>query len=105
MDNNKSFFSSGVYGCVHYPRIKCSGNFVKKKDDYISKIQIYNFFSKNEYNIGKIVGSLNEPSFVTVEKKCYIKEKELKNISQKHSCKILKNKKNIINMLSYIQNI
>ena len=93
MDNNKSFFSSGVYGCVHYPRIKCSGNSVKKKDDYISKIQIYNFFSKNEYKIGKIVETLNEPSFVTVEKKCYIKEKQLKNISQKHSCKILKNKK------------
>ena len=45
--------SQGGFGCVYYPGIRCSK--AKNDDnmeDYVTKLQRYNFNSKNEANIG-----------------------------------------------------
>ena len=43
---NNAFFSSGAFGCVHYPRIKCDGTQKsirngKRKDGLLSKLLLY----------------------------------------------------------------
>ena len=54
--DGNTFFSSGAYGCVHYPRIKCDGSQKsirngKRKDGLLSKLVLYDSKSKNEYLI------------------------------------------------------
>ena len=56
--DSNTFFSSGVYGCVHYPRIKCDGKQKtigkgKRKDGLISKLVLYDPKSKNDFSIGQ----------------------------------------------------
>mgnify|MGYP002628294813 CR=1 FL=1 len=91
-----SFFSSGAYGCVHYPRIKCNGtqkkiNDGKRKDGLVSKLVIYDSKSKNEYLLGKKLKPtdiLKNNPIVVVERKCDIKTNAAKNIMNKYKkCK------------------
>ena len=78
---SNSFFSSGAYGCVHYPRIKCDGSQKsiikgKRKDGLLSKLVLYDSKSKNEYLIGqklRAVKMLKHNPIVLVERKCEIK--------------------------------
>lgn len=107
MEENKDFFSSGVYGCSYYPRVKCDGNITNKKSKLISKVQVNNFFSINEYKIGKKVNQIDSETFIGAEKKCNIQKNKLKNISKKHNCKILKKKKNnfVILYSKYVKSV
>ena len=85
------FFSSGVFGCTHYPNMKCDGkqnNFNhKNKNPLISKLTAYDNTAKNEYLIGKKLKHLqnkkNSP-IVVVESKCKIKKKAVKRITKKY---------------------
>ena len=107
-DKNTSFYSSGSYGCVFYPRINCTTKNIKKKN-IISKVSLVDFYSKNEYNIGSYLKSLklkNNP-YLYIEQKCLLKKKQLPNINNRYECPILKkkrsNKKYIIFYLKYIK--
>ena len=50
--NENNFLAEGAYGCLFLPYVTCKG---KSTNDYkfISKIQIRNFYSENEIEIGK----------------------------------------------------
>lgn len=81
--NGNTFFSSGAYGCVHYPRMKCDGSQKsirngKRKDGLLSKLVLYDSKSKNEFLIGqklKAAKMLKNNPIVLVERKCEIKPK------------------------------
>jgi serine/threonine protein kinase len=87
--NNKAFFSSGEYGCAIYPRIKCNNVKKSKKDSrMISKVTIQDFYSENEYAIGKILKKVNTMGyFIPIEKKCSISKKKITSINSKYDCK------------------
>ena len=97
------FFSSGQYGCVHYPRIKCDGTRKslakgQRKDGLLSKLVLYDSKSKNEYSIGKKLKPtkmLKNIPIVVVERKCEIKPKGVDKIVRgyKKCNKVLSRKK------------
>lgn len=101
--DGNSFFSSGAYGCVHYPRIKCDGTQKsigqgKRKDGLLSKLVLYDSKSKNEYFTGmklKATRMLKNNPIVIVERKCEIKHKGFNKImhSYKKCNEVFKNKK------------
>lgn len=86
--DNNTFFSSGAYGCVHYPRIKCDGKQKtlgkgKRKDGLISKLVLYDSKSKNEFSVGKklkATSMLKNNPIVVVERLCEIKPKGVNKI-------------------------
>lgn len=83
-----TFFSSGAYGCVHYPRFKCDGTQKsirrgKRKDGLLSKLVLYDSKSKGEYLTGKKLKAtkmLKDNPIVVVERKCEIKSKGVDKI-------------------------
>lgn len=98
LEQNKDFFSSGEYGCAIYPRVKCGNNKKKnnrKDSQMISKVTIQDFYSENEYSIGKILKKNNDLGyFIPIEKKCSINNKKVDEINSKYDCKATqKNKK------------
>lgn len=88
--DGNTFFSSGAYGCVHYPRIKCDGSQKsirngKRKDGLLSKLVLYDSKSKNEYLIGqklKATKMLKNEPIILVERKCEIKSKGANKIAR-----------------------
>lgn len=99
LEQNKDFFSSGEYGCAIYPRVKCNNNNKRnnrKDSQMISKVTIKDFYSENEYSIGKILRKNNELGyFIPIEKKCSINNKKITEINSKYECKATQeNKKN-----------
>tara|TARA_A100001011_G_scaffold399628_1_gene509209 strand:+ start:4236 stop:5345 length:1110 start_codon:yes stop_codon:yes gene_type:complete len=97
------FFSSGAYGCVHYPRIKCDGTQKsirpgKRKDGLLSKLVLYDSKSKNEYLVGKklkATSMLKNNPVVVVERKCEIRPEGINKILRgyKKCQKVLSRKK------------
>ena len=77
---SNKFLGEGSYGCVYLPGIDCKGKKNKKKT--VSKIQIIDFFSKNEVTNGlfikKNISGYNK-FFSPVIKYCPIKFNKLKN--------------------------
>lgn len=91
-----TFFSSGAYGCVHYPRIKCNGTQKiitdgKRKDGLVSKLVLYDSKSKNEFLLSKKLKPtdiLKNNPIIIVDRKCNIKTNAVKNIINKYKkCK------------------
>lgn len=86
------FFSSGSYGCTHYPSIKCDGKQSSQENGrYISKLTAYDKIAKNEYLIGKKIKKLQKKSendenerMIVVEKKCKIKKRHVKRVTKKY---------------------
>jgi hypothetical protein len=116
---NNTFFSSGAYGCVHYPRIKCDGKQKtlgkgKRKDGLISKLVLYDSKSKNEFSIGKklkATSMLKNNPIVVVQRACEIKPKGVNKIIRGYkkcsdvlSRKKIKNTENV-NMFYFFPNI
>jgi serine/threonine protein kinase len=101
--DGNTFFSSGAYGCVHYPRIKCDGTQKSihrgnRKDGLLSKLVLYDSKSKNEYLTGqklKATKMLKNNPIVIVERKCEIKSKGVNKIVRgyKKCKKVLSRKK------------
>ena len=95
--NNYDFFSSGSYGCVMYPKMKCDGFKSSYTTKYISKLTIKDKYSENEYAIGQKLLKLKEKKNYTklldsinfVEKKCSIEKNKVNLNKRKHKCKIL----------------
>jgi len=90
MKEQKGYFSStGSYGCVHYPRIKCNGTqkTISKKDGLLSKLTKYDYYAKNEIEVGqklKRLETLKNNPIVFVEHKCDIKKKGVNKIMKKY---------------------
>lgn len=96
----KSFMSQGTYGCVMYPRVKCSGKLAnaqttKKKE--LSKIVQKNKISENEINIGLKIKEIMKSkkgnmqnSLIGVYRHCDVKRE---NIMKYKQCNILKSSK------------
>lgn len=85
------FFSSGVFGCTHYPSIKCDGKqskiVSKNKIPTISKLTAYDSTAKNEYLLGKKLKSVQEKEdniVVVVERMCKISKKNVQKITRKY---------------------
>lgn len=98
---NDFFFSSGSYGCTHYPHMKCNGKQNKFKNGnggrLISKLTAYDFVARNEYEVGqklKLTNQMKDNPIVLVEHKCEIKKKGVKNITKKYEeCRKIVSKK------------
>jgi serine/threonine protein kinase len=100
----------GGYGCVFYPSINCRTGKENKNNKYISKLQIENKVSNNEYNISKLIKKIDNYNryFIPIENKCYININKLED-KVVNSCDILdgkrKGKREIVMMKSkYIEN-
>lgn len=109
MEKSESFYSSGSYGCVYYPRINCSSKTIKKTN-MISKVSLIDFYSQNEYNIAKKlkkISNLKNDPFLYIQDKCGLKKKQILYIKRRAKCPVLekkrKNKKFIIFYLKYIK--
>lgn len=98
MSQPEYFFSSGSYGCVHYPRIKCNGmrkSIIngKRKDGLLSKLVLYDKTAKNEYTIGQklqLTKMLKNAPIVYVERKCEISSRIVDEITNKYKkCKLV----------------
>ena len=94
-DKKTSFFSQGVYGCVSYPRLRCDGNPVSKRDKKktVSKVVVYNAIARNELHIGKKLreSTMDVPKhmFVYFKKACKVENNLLKkNKKLSKSCKV-----------------
>mgnify|MGYP006090035695 CR=1 FL=1 len=103
--DGNTFFSSGAYGCVHYPRIKCDGtqksNRYGRKDGLLSKLVLYDSKTENEYLIGKklkATSMLKDNPIVIVERKCEINPNGANKIARRYpKCdKVLRRKKDKI---------
>jgi serine/threonine protein kinase len=81
------FLSSGVYGCVYYPIYSCKG---KELNDngYVTKLVKYDFTSKMEIEIGKLLNK-HKDEFILVEKKCEIHNEDLKRSPMVPKCELL----------------
>ena len=99
--NNYDFFSSGSYGCVMYPKMKCDGfKSTYTTTKYISKLTIKDKYSVNEYEMGQKLLKLKTTknyeeilNFINfVEKKCSIEKSKVNLNKRKHKCKILQPK-------------
>ena len=94
MEIEKSFFSQGTYGCVHFPPIKCKG--VKVPKETISKLGVRDFFSKNELFIGKLLKEIEkkeeiqtEQMFVYYNNYCDVKKQKLEQYEDFYNkCKL-----------------
>jgi serine/threonine protein kinase len=109
-----NILDEGGYGCVYYPSINCRTGKENKNKKHITKIQIENSVSNNEYKIGEIIKKIRnyKKMFVPVIQKCPIKINKLddKIIDE---CNILTNlkikdknrKRNLVMMKTrYIEN-
>jgi serine/threonine protein kinase len=55
--------NQGAFGCIYYPSLNCKGKTIKskeKKKQLVSKIQEFNYNSKNEIAIGKVIKKVKE---------------------------------------------
>jgi len=97
--------SQGGFGCVYHPGIKCDGSKDKKK--FISKLQINNYASFNEVEIGKVIEKIPNYKlfFLPIIEYCKINIAEIDN-KLIEKCNTLDNNTNLVLMkMNYIKNI
>lgn len=93
--NENNFLAEGAYGCLFLPYVTCKG---KPTNDYkfISKIQIRNFYSENEIEIGKQIrkklSMIYHRFFVPAIYHCNINIKEFVNIGI-DKCRLIREQK------------
>ena len=97
--------SQGGFGCVYHPGIKCDGS--KDKKNFVSKLQINNYASFNEIEIGKIIEKIPnyELFFLPIIEYCKINIAEIDN-KLIEKCNTLHDNTNLVLMkMNYIKNI
>jgi len=103
-----TILSKGAYGCVYYPKVRCSGK-QTKNTKYVSKIQDINFASKNELHISNIIKThipRHNIMFSVVIRSCPVEYKEIKDTEIAECPLINKDENGIIIMdLEYIKNV
>ena len=85
-----NFLNSGEYGCVFNPAYNCDGK-KTKNNKYITKLVQKDFFSKTEYDVGKLMS--NKEGFSPIIKRCNISNELLKESSMSKHCKVNRIKK------------
>jgi serine/threonine protein kinase len=104
-----TLLSKGAYGCVYYPKVRCSG---KKTNNtkYVSKIQESNFTSKNEIYVSNLIktqipryGNM----FSVIVRSCPVEYKEIKD-TEIAECPLINNEDDneiVLMDLEYIKNV
>ena len=93
--NKNIFLAEGSYGCTFTPYITCKGK-ITNDYDYLSKIQISDFYSENEIAMGKRIRKripMYNRFFVPAVHHCSINIKEFKNPDIDKCTIIRRNKK------------
>jgi len=102
-----TLLSKGAYGCVYYPKVRCSGK-QTNNTKYVSKIQERNFASKNEIYISNLIKTQiprYNNMFSIIVRTCPIEYKEIKDTEIADCPLINKEDNNIVLMdLEYIKN-
>ena len=96
--------NQGGFGCIYYPGIKCNGSTEKKT--FISKLQINDYTSFNEVQIGNIIKSIPNYKrfFSPIIDYCKINVSEMDD-HLLEKCNTLHNNTNLVLMkLNYIKN-
>lgn len=103
-----TLLSKGAYGCVYYPKVRCSGK-QTNNTKYVSKIQEINFTSKNELYISNIIKTQiprYNNMFSVIVRSCPIQYKEIKDTEIADCPLINKDDNEIVLMdLEYIKNV
>jgi serine/threonine protein kinase len=101
-----TLISQGGYGCVFYPGVDCQGKMIDD-DSIATKVQVKNFTSNNEINIGKMVRNQGgyELFFLPVLTSCDINIRK-SSIGEISKCKIIDNHKNkyVAMSMKYLKN-
>ena len=101
-----SLLSKGSYGCIYYPKIRCSGK-QTNNTKFVSKLQENNFASKNEVYISNIVKTIPKyrNQFAVIVRTCPIEYKEIRD-TEIANCPVINKNSNIVLMdVEYIKNV
>ena len=101
-----SLLSKGSYGCIYYPKIRCSGK-QTNNTRFVSKLQENNFASKNEVYISNIVKTIPKyrNQFAVIVRTCPIEYKEIRD-TEIANCPVINKNSNIVLMdVEYIKNV
>jgi serine/threonine protein kinase len=101
-----SLLSKGSYGCVYYPKIRCSGK-QTNNTRFVSKLQENNFASKNEVYISNIIKTIPKyrNQFAVIVRTCPIEYKEIRD-TEIANCPVINKNNNIVLMdVEYIKNV
>lgn len=89
-----NLLSEGGFGCIYYPGISCKSNSTNKKE-IVTKIQLENFNSNNEIEIGKLIKKITgyQLFFLPVISNCKINVRKMeKNNIEIDKCPIIEGK-------------
>ena len=101
-----SLLSKGAYGCVYYPKVRCSGK-QTNNTKYASKLQENNFTSKNELYISNIIKTISKHRnmFSVIIRSCPVEYKEIKD-TEIAECPLIDKQEEIVLMdVEYIKNV
>lgn len=70
--------NQGGFGCVYYPGLSCKGK-IKKKSNYVSKLQKRSFSSTNEEQISDLIKKISkyDDYFIPISKSCNVDVKKI----------------------------
>jgi len=89
-----NLLSEGGFGCIYYPGISCKSKSTNKKE-MVTKIQLENFNSNNEIEIGKLIKKITgyQLFFLPVVSNCKINVRKMeKNDIEIDKCPIIEGK-------------
>ena len=101
-----TLLSKGAYGCVYYPKVRCSGK-PTNNTKYVSKLQENNFASKNELYISNIIKTISKHRnmFSVIIRSCPVEYKEIKD-TEIAECTLINKENDIVLMdVEYIKNL
>ena len=102
-----TLLSKGAYGCIYYPKVRCSGK-QTNNTKYVSKLQENNFASKNELYISNVIKTKIPKygnMFSVIVRSCNVKYNEIKD-TEIAECPYINNQNNIVLMdAEYVKNV
>jgi len=101
-----TLLSKGAYGCVYYPKVRCSGK-QTNNTKYVSKLQENNFASKNELYISNIIKTISKHRYMfsVIIRSCPVEYKEIKD-TEIAECPLINKENDIVLMdVEYIKNL
>jgi serine/threonine protein kinase len=101
-----SLLSKGSYGCIYYPKLRCSGK-QTNNTNFVSKLQENNYASKNEVYISNIIKTIPKyrSQFAVIVRTCPIEYKEIRD-TEIANCPVINKNSNLVLMdVEYIKNV
>ena len=104
-----TLLNQGAYGCVYYPGLTCKGN-LDKRENYVTKIEIYDKAGANEIKISSIIRKIKNYAkhFSPTIKSCIITLNQIEKFKDKlEECKAvnISNNKYLYFLLLHIKYI